>query len=191
MLILYLKMADYFAMFRYSVLWTFFPVLMMGTYDQDVSEELVLANPHLYKVGMEKYDLHVGAIVKMLLTCVWHSLVVFFVPMLVFSGSIWSPDGHTDGLYMLGTTVNACCMLTVNLKCALMTRNFTVWNCAAIGYSVLVWFCFIVVYAEMTFVSHRFFGLSEELYGNVSFWLCLPLVPFLACLPDMVRFMHV
>ena len=30
--------------------------------------------------------------------------------------------------------------------------------------------------------SGRFFGLGEELYGNVAFWLCLPIVPFLGAL---------
>jgi hypothetical protein len=104
----------------------------------------------------------------------------------MFKGAIWSPDGHTDGLYMFGTTVNACCMLTVNLKCGFMTRTFTKWNVLALLYSVVVWFCFVIFYAEMDFVSHRFFGLGEELYGNVAFWLSLPLVPFIACMPDMV-----
>jgi hypothetical protein len=122
----------------------------------------------------------------MLLNCAWHAAVVFFIPFWLFKGAIWSPDGHTDGLYMFGTTVNACCMITVNLKCGFMTRSFTKWNALALFYSVVVWFCFVIVYAEMDFISPRFFGLGEELYGNVAFWLSLPLVPFLACMPDMV-----
>ena len=122
----------------YSVLWTFFPVLMMGMYDQDVTEQAILANPQLYEVGMKKMDLNLSKIALMLLNCTWHAAVVFFIPFWMFKGAIWSPDGHTDGLYMFGTTVNACCMLTVNLKCGLMTRTFTKWNVLALFYSVIV-----------------------------------------------------
>ena len=64
----------------------------MGAWEQ-VSEDVVLANPQLYEVGMAKMDLNLGKIAMMLCNCVWHALVVFFLPFWIFQGSVWSPDG--------------------------------------------------------------------------------------------------
>jgi hypothetical protein len=39
----------------YNVAFTLFPVLFYGIQDKDVDEEMILAQPELYKSGQEKY----------------------------------------------------------------------------------------------------------------------------------------
>jgi phospholipid-transporting ATPase len=169
----------------YSVLWTAFPVLAMGFYNQDVPEDIVLAHPSLYKVGQDKLDLNLFKIAGMLLNCVWHSLVISAVPYFLFRAT-GAGDGRTDGLYVFGTTVNVCCMLVVNIKSGLMTSYWTMTNLLSYVFSVGVWFVFVAVYSELYFVSPRFFGLGEQLYQSPDFWLSIPLVLLIACLPDYV-----
>ena len=171
----------------YNVLWTSLPVLAMGIFDQDVREETALAHPSVYRVGQEKLDMNLGKMAKMLVNSLWHASVIFFVPAAIFWGTnVTSPDGHSDGLYIFGTTVNAACMIVVTLKAMLMTRNWTSYNIGSYFFSAGIWFGFVALYSEMMFVSPRFFGLMEHLYLTPAFWLALPITSIVAILPDYV-----
>ena len=49
-----------------------------------------------------------------------------------------------------------------------------------------VWWIFVGVYAELYFISHRFFGTAEQLLSCAAFWLSILLTPMVALLPDFV-----
>ena len=92
--------------------------------------------------------------------------------------TVTSTDGTTDGLYVVGTAINFCLVLTVTLKVALMMRTWTVLNYIFIAFSLGVWFCFIVLNDAV--ISPTFRGVATHLFTTPAFWLCGLLVPFLA-----------
>ena len=93
---------------------------------------------------------------------------------------VWSAaaDGTTDGLYIMGTTLNCCLTITVNLKVVQLTNMMTAWNAFAISSAVAAWFLFVLGYSELFGLSGGdFYGISTQLFPRSTFWLVVVLAP--------------
>jgi len=112
-----------------------------------------------------------------------------------FSNGIFSPlyssgdigtDGTTTGLFLMGTIVNFCTMLTVNLKISLETMYWTVYNVIAVLGSVAIWVGFVIVYSRQIVFSADFFGVGKQLFSRPIFYLAAVFIPITAVLCDFI-----
>ena len=92
-------------MFVYSVL---------GVYDQDAPEHLLLENPYLYKKGRIYTSLSFWYTMA---DAVYQSLAVFFICQGVYY------DSDID-IYHFGTVVTSACMFVMQLHAAIETRSW-------------------------------------------------------------------
>ena len=147
-----------------------------------------MANPKLYAVGRLNHDLNARKMALYIATAVVHSTIIFFFIAGVFGGgTLTNATGQTDGLYIMGTTLNCCLELTVNLKIVLLSKTLTWYNVVIIIASAGSWFIFVQFYSELFSISGgHFLGIAEQLYSRAVFWLLVVLVPFAAVLPDFV-----
>ena len=162
----------------WNVIWTFLPIIFLGAFDQDVPEETVLAHPALYRVGQENFDLNRERMGLFVATAAAHALILFGLVYGSFYLTLTAADGTTDGLYIMGTTLNCCLTITVNLKVVQLTNMMTAWNAFAISSAVAAWFLFVLGYSELFGLSGGdFYGISTQLFPRSTFWLVVVLAP--------------
>ena len=78
----------------------------------------------------------------------------------------------------MGTTLNCCLTITVNLKVVQLTNMMTAWNAFAISSAVAAWFLFVLGYSELFGLSGGdFYGISTQLFSRSTFWLVVVLAP--------------
>ena len=162
----------------WNVIWTFLPIIFLGAFDQDVPEDTVLAHPALYRVGQQNFDLNKERMGLFVATAAAHALILFGLVYGSFYLTLTAADGTTDGLYIMGTTLNCCLTITVNLKVVQLTNMMTAWNAFAISSAVAAWFLFVLGYSELFGLSGGdFYGISTQLFPRSTFWLVVVLAP--------------
>lgn len=171
----------------WNVIWTFLPIIFLGALDQDIPAETALANPKLYAVGRDNCDLNRKKMGLFVLTAAAHALTLYGIVFGTFYLSTTTSNGTTDGLFIMGTTLNGCLQLTVNLKIVVMSRRLSFWNALVVIGSVMSWFVFVVGYSKVFELSQgKFWGIADQLYDRCTFWLLLVVGPVTAILPDLV-----
>ncbi len=86
-----------------------------------VSDQLSLRNPALYVRGQWNLDLNLRTFAMWIVNAFVHAFIVFFLPITLRDEG-WGDDGQTDGLYVIGTTIYTCLLLTMVYKVALCAQ---------------------------------------------------------------------
>ncbi|KAG3025734.1 Phospholipid-transporting ATPase 3 [Phytophthora cactorum] len=99
--------------------WNFFlalPIIVIGVFDQDISEDVVLMFPQLYRRGQDDCDLNMHVFTKTILNSVGHAIICFFG---CYAGTL-----HTNyGLYVIGTLFYTVLLGAMNLKFTFMSYD--------------------------------------------------------------------
>ncbi|EZG48332.1 putative ATPase [Gregarina niphandrodes] len=123
----------------FNVALTQLPVICYGIWDQDVSRELSMTFPQLYKTGIEDAFMRWRSILAWFLTGIWHSVCVFFIPVISFSGlnitdiTTYMPNDF----FTVSTVMFLQVMLVVNGKLLLETMCPNYLTFVSIGVSFL------------------------------------------------------
>eukprot|EP01006_Ploeotia_vitrea_P037460 TRINITY_DN66130_c1_g3_i4.p1 TRINITY_DN66130_c1_g3~~TRINITY_DN66130_c1_g3_i4.p1 ORF type:complete len:1740 (+),score=1035.90 TRINITY_DN66130_c1_g3_i4:2742-7961(+) len=174
----------------WNVGWTLFPVLFFGIFEQDLTKEVALANPMAYVHGQRHSEFNVSRMCLWLWNAFVHSLVIYILSYMSFRDSITSPDGLDTGLFLMGTMINFCTVLTVNYRIALETHFWTMWTFIAFFGSLLLWIIFVFVYSFLISIGYDFFGIQSQIFVRPFFWLLVVLVPVTAMIWD-VSYKHI
>ncbi|CAK9063796.1 unnamed protein product [Durusdinium trenchii] len=129
------------------------PIITTGVFDQDVTEEQVMADPRLYVSGREGLDLNASKLVEMLLSAAVHSCVIGFVMLMVFYDmSIL----QTGDFYTFGTTVFTVLVISMNYRAAFVTRTWNWVTLAGQACSFLIYLIFLLVYCNIEWMTEHF-----------------------------------
>ncbi|CAK9002666.1 Probable phospholipid-transporting ATPase IA (ATPase class I type 8A member 1) (Chromaffin granule ATPase II) [Durusdinium trenchii] len=141
------------------------PIITTGVFDQDVTEEQVMADPRLYVSGREGLDLNASKLVEMLLSAAVHSCVIGFVMLMVFYDmSIL----QTGDFYTFGTTVFTVLVISMNYRAAFVTRTWNWVTLAGQACSFLIYLIFLLVYCNIEWMTEHF-QLDTELFLLIVF----------------------
>eukprot|EP00002_Diphylleia_rotans_P038240 TRINITY_DN867_c0_g1_i12.p1 TRINITY_DN867_c0_g1~~TRINITY_DN867_c0_g1_i12.p1 ORF type:complete len:1187 (+),score=232.09 TRINITY_DN867_c0_g1_i12:63-3623(+) len=168
----------------YNVFFTSLPVIVLGVLDRDVREKLIMENPPLYILGQEKYYFNSKVFWGWALNAFTHSLILFFITVNAYANDIPSPSGLNSSLWMTGTTIYSCVILTVNLKLTLELASWTFVHHIVVWGTIIFWAIYIPVYSrfyEIAGLGPEFVGMDEMLYQTPIFYLITILV-VLSCL---------
>mmetsp|Transcript_138627 Transcript_138627/g.252351 ORF Transcript_138627/g.252351 Transcript_138627/m.252351 type:complete len:1134 (-) Transcript_138627:169-3570(-) len=157
----------------YNVIHSFFPIMLFGIFDQDVSKKVSLVTPALYKMGLRNEYLNMWCSAGWLLSGVWHSVVVFCIPYYTMSnGNITNSDGKSNDIWMVGTVVYLMVVIIVNLMVVVETCFLTWITWLGIGLSFFLWFF------EHGVLSGFFMGsvMTPELHGTTQRLLASPML---------------
>lgn len=171
----------------WNVGWTLFPVLFFGTFEQDLIPEVAIENPHCYGHGQRRLEFNIGRMARWVLNAFVHSIIIYGLCFGAFVGSgDINPDGDTTGLFLMGTIINFCTVLTVNYRIALETQYWVWWSFVGFIGSVLIWIGFVLVYSSVIEFSWDFYGIGLIVVQRPMFYLLAVLVPFTAVVPDLI-----
>ncbi|KAG2123558.1 hypothetical protein BD769DRAFT_1470822 [Suillus cothurnatus] len=181
---------DYSFILFYNLIFTSLPVIVLGSFDQDINAKAALAFPQLYVRGIRGLEYTRTKFWFYMLDGLYQSAVVFFIPYLVWQlGLAVSSNGKgIDSLADFGTTVAVAAIFAANTYVGMNTHYWTsiTWV-VGIG-SSLVMLLWIVIYSFLpvnTFFSNTdgFIDEVEILFSNVTFWTTIVFSVLVALAP--------
>eukprot|EP01041_Mallomonas_annulata_P008259 gene8259-16990_t len=155
------------------------PVVAFGVFDRDISAVSLERYKMLYVSGRERLDMNIPVLGKQLLLAVIDAIFTFFIPYLCYSasGGVWGQGmGEDSGMWILGTTVFTCLVISMFLRGAMLTCTWTSVSVAFMVGSVALYMVFLWVYQHII-SSYNFYGVTENMMSESTFWLLCLLVP--------------
>ncbi|XP_051895793.1 phospholipid-transporting ATPase VD-like [Pristis pectinata] len=133
------SMIDYWILIFFNLLFTSVPPIVYGILDKDVSAETLLQLPELYTSG-QRSEAYLPSIFWIsILDAFYQSLVCFFVPYFVYSGS------DVD-IYTFGTPINTAMLCIIFLHLIIEGKTWTWIHWTVMLGSLLFYFVFTLIY---------------------------------------------
>ena len=169
----------------YNVIFTFLPAIMLGVFDQFVSDKMLYNYPELYSYGQQQRSFNFRSFTAFVLEAFLHSLIIFFSLYFMFVGDLQLGNGLMAGHWFQGFLAYTMVVLTVTLKAALMIDYWPLHTQVTVWGSALAWVVFVPIYASLWPLFKYFseaYGVHFQLYGSAVYWFTMPLIPLMCML---------
>ncbi|KAF7313954.1 P-type phospholipid transporter [Mycena chlorophos] len=166
-----------------SVVFTSLPVIVMGSFDQDINARAALAFPQLYIRGIRGLEYTRLKFWLYMFDGFFQSAVMFFIPYLIWYLGLavsWNGRG-IDSLADFGTTVAVAAIFTANSYVGMNSNYWTVLTWVVVFGSTIVMMLWIVIYSF--FLSSDFIDEFIVLFGELTFWTTVVLTSAIALAP--------
>uniref|UniRef100_A0A4W5JWT6 Phospholipid-transporting ATPase n=1 Tax=Hucho hucho TaxID=62062 RepID=A0A4W5JWT6_9TELE len=132
----------------YNVIFTALPPLTLGIFERSCRKENMLKYPELYKTSQNAMGFNTKVFWAHCLNGLFHSVILFWVPLLAFQHGKHLPETLTL------TSQRLICLLrfvviTVCLKAGLETSSWTMFSHIAIWGSISLWVVFFGIYSSL------------------------------------------
>ncbi|KAF7731731.1 hypothetical protein EC973_008245 [Apophysomyces ossiformis] len=174
-------MFDYALVTLYNLIFTSLPIIFLGIWDQDLSAQVSLRYPELYRMGLRNDKFKTWRFWLTVLDSIFQSTVCFFFPYMLLIGGTVDPYGFdANGVYEIGTIVSGIAVCVANFFVAFSLYSYTWIQIGIIALSILVYYAFVAVYSQInTFI----FAGHVRLFGSGSYWLVLILTVVASFIP--------
>ncbi|KAJ6712760.1 putative PHOSPHOLIPID-TRANSPORTING ATPASE [Salix purpurea] len=176
---------DDWYMVVFNVFLTSMPVISLGVFEQDVSSDVCLQFPSLYRQGQRNIVFSWSRVVGWILNGIVAASVIFLANVYIFSAAAFRQEGHVADITQFGAIMYTCIIWTVNCQIALIITHFTWIQHLFIWGSVLLWYIFALAYGALPpDYSQRGFNILTESIGAAPlYWVATFLVTIAALLP--------
>ncbi|XP_060134864.1 phospholipid-transporting ATPase VD isoform X7 [Zootoca vivipara] len=172
-------MTDYWSLIFFNLLFTSVPPVIYGVLEKDVSAEVLLYLPELYKASQRNEPYLFSTFIINLLDAFYQSLVCFFIPY-------WTYSGSDIDLYSFGCPINTSMFFTILLHLVIESKYVNVVHFSILAGSVLLFFSVIgTLGATCLFCNppaNPYWVLQTHL-SSPRFYLVCTLATLLALLP--------
>lgn len=172
---------DYFFILFYNLIFTGLPAIVIGIFDQDISDKFSLAVPQVYQLGIAQEYYSMRLFLWYVLDGLYQSVICFYVGYFVVQEGVISANGRDASYDVLGTAVAVYGVVVANLYVGFETKY---WNWIAhVCYwgSTILFFLFFIIYSY--FDQSSLSGIVPSLLGTPVFWLSIPLAIIGCMLP--------
>lgn len=172
----------------YNVIFTAAPPLAMGLFDRICSSESRIKFPELYKSSQNAQQFNVKVFWMWIMNSIYHSILLFWMPVLALQQDVAYSDGKTGDYLFLGNFVYTYVVVTVCLKAGLETSAWTWLTHLAIWGSIASWFLFLIAYSHVYPVidlAPEMLGMDTHVLGCSIFWMGLLLIPLTCLIRDL------
>ncbi|EMR71793.1 putative phospholipid-translocating p-type atpase domain-containing protein [Eutypa lata UCREL1] len=168
----------------FNLAFTSLPPIVMGIFDQDVSDEVSLAVPQLYRRGIERLEWTQKKFWLYMLDGLYQSVMGFFIPYLAIAGTPYVSQNGLDvsERYRLGLYIAHPSVITINLYMLINTYRWDWLTLMLIALSILLIFFWVGVYTSFT-GSGTLYGAASEVYAQPSFWAVCIVSPIVSIMP--------
>uniref|UniRef100_A0A669EX67 Phospholipid-transporting ATPase n=1 Tax=Oreochromis niloticus TaxID=8128 RepID=A0A669EX67_ORENI len=174
-------MIDYWLMIFFNLFFTSLPPIMFGIMDKDISAEMLLGVPELYKTGQGEGDYRFTTFWVSILDAFYQSLVCFFVPYLVYQ------DSDID-MFTFGTPLNTSALFIILLHLSIEIKSWTVVHWIIMLGSVALYFIVTLAYSAVCVTcnppSNPYWILQSQMEDPMFYLICI-LSTVVALLPRM------
>jgi len=168
------------------------PVIAFGALDRDVSINTLNKYNILYVSGRDRLDLNIYMILAEIAQAVLDAFIIFSIPYYAYKqpADIWSNDGHTEGIWVFGTTVYTILVIAMFYRIVILTYTWTYITHLCFWLSILLYVGFLYSYQYYYSISYNFYGTTNEMAISPTFWFLLLAVPIASVVLDLtIRFM--
>ncbi|KAH8875473.1 Phospholipid-transporting ATPase IB [Schistosoma japonicum] len=172
----------------YNVIFTAAPPMALGLFDRSCSVNNCLKYPELYRDTQASASFNLKVFFCWILNSVYHSFLIFWIPLLAFAVDTAYSNGQTSSLLVLGNSVYTYVVVTVCLKAGLEHTAWTWLSHLAIWGSIGCWFLFLIIYPHVyptLSLAPDMVGMDSAVYGCGIFWFGLLLIPLIALTRDL------
>jgi len=173
----------------YNMIFTAFPVLILGIFDRPYSEKTAIQWPELYAEGPRDKKLNLWWFLGYQLKAVVTSLVIFLLTFHLTDGA-YLPDGKVLGLWSTITVMFSVTVLTVTGSVMMDTYTWTRCNLIWFVLSPLSWFAFALLWTEILppeggWYNPMYYKVPEVVMGTPIFWLQCFMIPTFILMPEV------
>ncbi|KAK4472070.1 hypothetical protein MN116_005442 [Schistosoma mekongi] len=172
----------------YNVIFTAAPPMALGLFDRSCSVNSCLKYPELYRDTQASASFNKKVFFCWILNSIYHSSLIFWIPLLAFAVDAVYSNGQTSSLLVLGNSVYTYVVVTVCLKAGLEHTAWTWLSHLAIWGSIGCWFLFLTIYPHVyptLSLAPDMVGMDSAVYGCGIFWFGLLLIPLIALTRDL------
>ncbi|XP_008282682.1 probable phospholipid-transporting ATPase VB [Stegastes partitus] len=163
-------MIDYWLMIFFNLFFTSAPPIMFGIMDKDVSAEVLLGVPELYRTGQGAGEYKCSTFWVSILDAFYQSLVCFFIPYLAYQ------DSDID-LFTFGTPLNTISLFTILLHLSIEIKAWTVVHWVIMLGSVALYFIVTLAYSAICVTcnppSNPYWILQSQMADPMFYLICL------------------
>ncbi|XP_034037641.1 probable phospholipid-transporting ATPase VB [Thalassophryne amazonica] len=172
-------MIDYWLLIFFNLFFTSAPPIMFGIMDRDVSADMLLGLPELYRTGQGAGEYRCSTFWSSILDAFYQSLVCFFIPYWVYQ------DSDVD-IFTFGTPLNTVSLCTILLHLSIEIKAWTVVHWIIMLGSVAVYFIVTLIYTATCITcnppSNPYWILQRQMEDPMFYLICF-FTTVLALLP--------
>ncbi|KAM9834885.1 phospholipid-transporting ATPase VB [Syngnathus typhle] len=158
-------MLDYWLLIFFNLFFTSAPPIMFGIMDRDVSAEVLLGVPELYRTGQGAGEYRFCTFWVSMLDAFYQSLVCFFIPYLVYK------DLDVD-VFTFGMPLNAVSLITILLHLSIEIKSWTAVHWIIMLGSVAVSFILTLSYTSCI-TCNSYWTLQKQLADPIFYLICI------------------
>lgn len=133
----------------WNLIFTAWPIAIIGIFDRDIDEDRAEDFPHLYKQGHENRYLTFPIFLVYFFNSFFHSCCIVLIQMYSFEHLSL---GYDLDIITFGVGIYTTTLVVSVLKALLETGSFTIINLLAAIFSLGTWFSFIFVYGSLYYI---------------------------------------
>lgn len=174
---------DYMYLLYFNMFFTMLPVLLLGIFDQQVTNEKLQMVPQLYQDGIKQKYYSMKLFLAYSFVAIYQSLICYFIPQLIFTDVAVIYYGFPESKTMIGNVQAFAIILTINWFTAAHMERWNLFFITGLILTGLVFVGFLVVY--MLFPLSDLYGSWGDLI-TVPFWAALVLTFITASFPTFL-----
>jgi hypothetical protein len=180
---------SYFFVLFYNLIFTSMPPIIIGVFDQDISDRLSVGVPQVYRRGIRRELYGLRIFLLYMLDGIYQSLLIYYISYMIIQDSTISTSGYDVGMIEFGTLAAILAVINANLYAGINTYHWTWLFHTFLWGSPMVFFLCIIVYSWMD--GAELWGIVPSLFSLPSFWLAIPLSIVLCLMPRyLVKFLR-
>nr|XP_057939909.1 phospholipid-transporting ATPase ID isoform X2 [Doryrhamphus excisus] len=187
---------DQFFITLFNIVYTSLPVLAMGIFNQDVSDQKSLEYPKLYEPGQLNLLFNKKEFFICIAQGIYTSMVLFFVPYATMSNATESSGEPLADYQTFAVTTATALVIVVSVQIALDTSYWTVINHVCVWGSLGSYFLIMFgLHSQRLFtisITHfHFVGNAQSTLSQPAVWLTLALTTAICIVPVLaLRFLR-
>ncbi|XP_060583467.1 phospholipid-transporting ATPase IF-like isoform X3 [Ruditapes philippinarum] len=177
---------------NFNMVFTAFPILMYGIFEQHLKPSLLMGNPKLYRKISRNENMSIHNFILWNGSGLWHCVVMFFGTLFLLGeeNSLFS-DGKMIGNWSFGSIVYFGCLVIVCLKLSLSIYYWSLPIWLSFAFSAFSYFVGTAVYNSVLwpdfFSDHNYlFQVWNTVFTSGGVWFAELVLIVLALLPDII-----
>eukprot|EP01038_Epipyxis_sp_PR26KG_P007375 gene7375-10046_t len=167
----------------YNLLFTTFPIFLLGAYDMDISPSSAKQFPQIYQGGVQHEYFGTWIFWSWIITAIMESILLSVLPL--FTLSIGAYDGQTGSFLEAGATCFTAIIFIVNFKMFFIQARWYWFNYVIIFFSIGIYFTVAFFITSFTSLDYNWYQVFTRLVGTGSFWLTLLLLLVIVVAKDI------
>ncbi|XP_043916326.1 phospholipid-transporting ATPase VD [Protopterus annectens] len=164
------SMTDYWILIFFNLLFTSVPPIIYGILDRDISAEILMHHPELYKPGQKSEAYLPSTFWINILDAFYQSLICFFIPYFTYY------DSDID-IFSFGTPMNTAALFIILFHLLIESKSLTWIHCAVMIGSILLYFVFSLIFGAACITcnppSNPYWIMEDQMADPVFYLVCI------------------